>query len=246
MGLHHTALTIGALSAAAVDAAIAAAETVGCSSRQPNRIRVTAHLQQQQQQPACCGVVLKSLSSLQVVMSTVTASRICTTRKCVVCVLVCLPCTALLCTQQTCNAAAAAAKTAAPLSHLPCTAAAAQRPNTAPSATCATAMAGIASRLAGCAAVRVLVVLASSMAGMVTLNATCSKAHRSVSAQAALLDSVVHGGCVLLLGLQQPAGVSGPGLCMGPCVLRHNSTPCNTSRVEQVGTLGQTEALPVT
>jgi hypothetical protein len=43
--MSSTGPTIGALSAAAVLAAMAAAEVVGCSSRQPNKIRVTAHLQ---------------------------------------------------------------------------------------------------------------------------------------------------------------------------------------------------------
>jgi len=91
-------LTMGALRAAAVLAAMAAAEVVGCSSLQPRSTLVMASF--------------------------------------------------------------------------PCTAAAAQRPNMAPSAICTTATAGMAKRLAGWAAVSVLVVLASSMAGMVTLKAT--------------------------------------------------------------------------
>lgn len=41
---HPHMLTIGALRAAAVLAAMVAAETVGCSSRQPKSTRVTTHL----------------------------------------------------------------------------------------------------------------------------------------------------------------------------------------------------------
>lgn len=57
----------------------------------------------------------------------------------------------------------------------PSTAAAAHRPKAAPRAIWATAMTGMAMRFVDCVFVRVFVVLARSIAGIVRLNATCSR-----------------------------------------------------------------------